>query len=77
MGYTCQMPLLHYTTGLLLEQEANVFRVEYHYSQNDKFLNLPYEEKEKWLLADVRAALQAVFEEQEGHKFNERRATGH
>jgi predicted alpha/beta-hydrolase family hydrolase len=65
MGYTCRMPLLHYTTGLLVEHKANVFRVEYNYSQNEKFLNLPYEEKEKWLLKDVHAALQAIFKEQE------------
>jgi predicted alpha/beta hydrolase family esterase len=68
MGYTCQMPLLYYTTGLLLEQEANVFRVEYNYSQNEKFLNLPYEEKEKWLLEDVQAALQTIFGAQEYEK---------
>jgi hypothetical protein len=68
MGYTCQMPLLYYPLRLLLEQDANVFRVEYNYSQNEKFKNLSSSERENWLLTDVQTALDAVFKDEEYEK---------
>lgn len=64
MGYTCQMPLMYYTTRLLLEQEINVFQVEYDYSHNETFTSLPFEKQKEWLLTDVRAGLNAIFDYQ-------------
>lgn len=68
MGYTCQMPLLYYPLRLLIENEANVYKVEYNYSQNEKFKNVSSSEREEWLLTDVQTALDAVFKDEEYEK---------
>ncbi len=58
-GYTADRPVLYYPGLLLLQQGADLLRVEYNYARRPEYLALPAEERERWLIADVTAALDA------------------
>lgn len=59
-GYTGQMPLLYYPARMLVGSAADVFLVEYNYSQRPDFLHAAVEERDIWLRADVVAAYEAA-----------------
>jgi hypothetical protein len=59
-GYTSQGPLLHYTINLLLENRVNVLSVDYAYWNNLEFNRLDWDDKKKWLFADVEEAFKAA-----------------
>jgi dienelactone hydrolase len=56
--YTCDMPLLYYTTQLLAQHGADVLQLHTDYSQPD-FQNASSQEQAKWFSADADAAVQA------------------
>jgi pimeloyl-ACP methyl ester carboxylesterase len=58
-GYTCDMPLLYYTSSLLLGRAADVLLVEYNYNRRMEFDVLPEAAQDRWFQADVAAALAA------------------
>ncbi len=63
IGYTCQMPLLYYQTGLFLwSLGADVLWVEYSYNRAD-FQSLPDSEQKNWFNADVTASFKAGLEQ--------------
>jgi hypothetical protein len=63
IGYTCQMPLLYYQTGLFLwSLGADVLWVEYRYDRAD-FKSLPNSEQETWFHADITASCKAGLEQ--------------
>jgi hypothetical protein len=53
--YPVEMAPLHYAGRVLLEQGADVLRVEYAYNQTD-FIERPETEQDEWISADVFAA---------------------
>jgi predicted alpha/beta-hydrolase family hydrolase len=58
LNYTCDMPLLYYSTGLLLRRGVDVLQVKADYTAQ-AFQSRPPDERAGWLLADSAAALQA------------------
>lgn len=60
LGYTADMPLLHYPGHLLLQHGADVLMVDYAYSQNPAFRAASESERAKWLVEDVTAAWDAA-----------------
>jgi len=56
--YAADMPPLHYVGRLLLEQGADLLRVDYSYYRTD-FMQRPQEEQSKWISSDVLAACEA------------------
>ena len=69
LGYSCDMPLLYYPTGLLLAMGADVLRVEYDYRQSWANQDLPLEEKLARLYADVRGAARIALNQREYTSF--------
>jgi pimeloyl-ACP methyl ester carboxylesterase len=60
LGYTCDMPLLYYTVGHLLDLGADVIQVEYAYARQPGYRALSLEEGTRRLLADVTACVHAA-----------------
>lgn len=56
--YPVEMPPLHYAGRVLLEQGADVLRVEYAYNRTD-FIKQPESEQDEWISSDVFAACEA------------------
>jgi len=63
-GYSCDMPLFYYAQLLLFAHGLDLLRIDYVYNRVPGFRELPAPERRDWLLADARAALQAVLEQQ-------------
>lgn len=57
--YSADMPPLHYTRRVLLEQGADTLSVDYTYYQTD-FMKKPENEQDEWMSTDVLAACNAV-----------------
>ena len=57
--YSADMPVLHYAGRILLEQGADLLRVEYTYYQTD-FKEQAESEQERWISRDVFAACNAA-----------------
>ena len=60
--HSVDMPDLHYAGRILLEQGANVLRVEYAYARTN-FMEQPEAEQDQWLSSDVFAACNAALSE--------------
>lgn len=56
MGYTSHMPLLYYPALIMLDMGSDMLRLEYEYNRRQAFMELPGEERKKWLLTDVTNA---------------------
>ena len=61
IGYSCQQPLLYYSTREFLQQGADVLWIEYN--QRDDFTSLSETEVIRCALADTSAACQAFLSE--------------
>jgi dienelactone hydrolase len=59
VGYTCQMPLLYYTTSILLENGYDAIWIEYDY-KNEKFESSDSDEQLRWLNFDAEASHNAA-----------------
>ena len=57
--YSVEMAPLYYAARILLEQGADVLRIEYAYYQSD-FMKQPESEQDKWISSDVFAACNSV-----------------
>src|SRR5579859_2945540 len=57
--FTADMPSLHFAAQVLLEQGADVVRVDYAYPHSD-FPRRPEAEQGRWLSTDVQAACAAA-----------------
>ncbi len=68
-GYTCDMPLLYYTVGHLLDRGADVLQVEYDYRGRADYRALDADARLRWLLADVIAAWRAVLAQRRYRRF--------
>lgn len=55
LGYTVDMPLLYYTTNVLLDMGADVLQVRYTY-QTESFQSLSQETQYQKIIADCSAA---------------------
>jgi hypothetical protein len=60
MGYTSHMPVLYYPGRLLLALGADLLRLDYEYSNNPEFLELPGPDRAEWLMTDASAAYKTV-----------------
>jgi hypothetical protein len=58
-GYTADRPVLYYPGLLLLDRGADLLRVEYQYARRPEYLAAEAGERERWLIEDVTAALEA------------------
>ncbi|MDD4872544.1 MAG: hypothetical protein PHR77_18495 [Kiritimatiellae bacterium] len=63
LGYTSQMPLLFYSSNLMLSLKADVLTVDYAYNRRQDFKTLNNEERARCFLADVQAAYQALLKQ--------------
>lgn len=59
MGYTAAMPLLYYSTFLLLDLGADVLQVSYDLDRNPAYQHASPHERRRWLGEDVGAAYAA------------------
>jgi predicted alpha/beta-hydrolase family hydrolase len=59
LGYTCEMPLLYYTTALLLNRGCDVLLVDYDYRGAD-FRQMPAAAQVDRLVADTQPAFDAI-----------------
>lgn len=64
-GYTVHMPLLFYSSELMLSLKADVLTVEYEYNNRQDFLALDNKERMQWLFTDVQSAYQTVLKQRE------------
>lgn len=55
-GYTCQMPLLYYTSQILLSKGFDVLWVQYDYGKNSEISVLPIASQSDWIEIDANAA---------------------
>ena len=62
LGYNVDMPLLYYSTGVLLEAGHSVLSVDTRYSHKKEFMTASSEERSKWMFEDARAVFEAVNE---------------
>lgn len=60
LNYSCDLPLLYYSTRLLLDSGADVLRVEYAYGEREGGRTPPASERENRLFTDVTAAFEAA-----------------
>lgn len=58
-GYSADRPVLYYPGLVLLDRGADLLRVEYQYVRRPEYLAAEAEERERWLVDDVTAALEA------------------
>lgn len=58
-GYTADRPVLYYPGLLLLDRGADLLRVEYNYLRQPGYMAAEAAVRERWLVDDVTAALQA------------------
>lgn len=63
LGYTTQAPLFHYATGLFVNNNLDVLRINYDYRKNEYFSKLTGTEKDDWMYEDVKAVIQDVLKE--------------
>ena len=57
--FPVDMPPMHFTRRILLEQGADIFSVEYAYNRTN-FMDLPQSEQDRWISTDVFAACNTV-----------------
>jgi pimeloyl-ACP methyl ester carboxylesterase len=57
--FSADMPPLHYTRRILLEQGADILSVDYTYYRTD-FMRRPESEQDQWISADIFAACNAL-----------------
>ena len=69
IGYTADMPLLHYSGHLLLQHAVELLVVDYAYSQNPVFHAATQPEREQWLLEDVTGAWDAAVTQHQYGRF--------
>ncbi len=55
-GYTCHMPLLYYTSMILLSKGFDVLWVQYDYGKNSEIQTLPEARQTDWIGIDANAA---------------------
>ncbi|MHA1909056.1 MAG: hypothetical protein ACW98Y_17275 [Candidatus Thorarchaeota archaeon] len=60
LHYNVDMPLLYYSTGVLLEAGHSVLSVDTRYSHKENFKTAESMERTKWMCADAKAVLDAV-----------------
>ncbi|MHA2424192.1 MAG: hypothetical protein ACXAEF_05360 [Candidatus Thorarchaeota archaeon] len=60
LHYNVDMPLLYYSTGVLLEAGHSVLSVDTRYSHKKDFTTVSSEERTKWMCTDAKAVLDAV-----------------
>jgi len=58
-GYTAKMPLLYYSTRLMLQIGTDVLSIDYAYNKMPEYKHCSEDEKTRWLMADVLAACNA------------------
>ncbi|MBN2007020.1 MAG: hypothetical protein JXA21_26960 [Anaerolineae bacterium] len=59
LGYRATMPVLYYPEQLLIENGADVLRVEYAYDQHAEFKTRSDDERQRWFMSDAVAAAEA------------------
>src|SRR5690242_1808198 len=60
LGYTTQRPLFHYATGLFLNHQVDVLQINYQFTKNERFKELPDADQKQWLYDDVKAVVDEV-----------------
>lgn len=60
LHYSADMPLMYYSTGVLLEAGHSVLSVDTRYSSKENFMTISSEERSKWMFADAQSVFNAV-----------------
>ncbi|MDF1539282.1 MAG: hypothetical protein P1Q69_10315 [Candidatus Thorarchaeota archaeon] len=60
LHYNADMPLMYYSTGVLLEAGHSVLSVDTRYSHKENFMTISSEERTKWMFGDAQAVFDAV-----------------
>ncbi len=60
LHYNVDMPLLYYSTGVLLEAGHSVLSVDTRYSHKKDFMEGSSQERSKWMFEDASAVFEAV-----------------
>ncbi len=60
LRYNADMPLMYYSTGVLLEAGHSVLSVDTRYSHNEMFMTASSQERAKWMFGDAQAVFDAV-----------------
>jgi hypothetical protein len=60
VGYTAHMPLLYYCALVMRNRGLDVLAVEYSYARRADFMQAAEEERARWFIADVTAAVNAA-----------------
>jgi len=66
LHYNADMPLMYYSTGVLLEAGHSVLSLDTRYSGKENFITVSSEERTKWMFGDAKAVFDAV-QKLEGH----------
>ena len=66
LRYNADMPLIYYSTGVLLEAGHSVLSLDTRYSGKENFMKISSEERSKWMFGDAKAVFDAV-QKLEGH----------
>ncbi len=62
LHYNVDMPLLYYSTGILLEAGHSVLSVDTRYSGKEGFMSVSSEVRTKWMFEDITGVFNAVQE---------------
>ncbi len=60
LRYNIDMPMLYYTTGILIEAGHNVLSVDLRYPETPDFLSVSDQERKDWMFKDAEAIYNAV-----------------
>ncbi|MBT2736087.1 alpha/beta family hydrolase [Bacillus sp. ISL-7] len=63
LGYTTQAPLFYYATGVFVNNNMDVLRINYDYRKKEYFSKLSGKEQDDWMYEDVKAVIQDVLKE--------------
>jgi hypothetical protein len=65
LGYSTQRPLFHYATSMCIQENIDVFHINYHFNKNEHFIALSRVEQDAWMYEDVKAVVDEVLQESE------------
>ncbi|MDQ6595824.1 alpha/beta hydrolase [Bacillus salipaludis] len=60
LGYTTQRPLFDYATGLFLNHQVDVLQINYQFTKNERFKELPDADQTQWMYDDVKVVVVEV-----------------
>ncbi|MBW8351554.1 hypothetical protein K0H71_19230 [Bacillus sp. IITD106] len=63
LGYTNQRPLFHYATSVCMNENVDVFHINYNYLENEAFKKMQHDEQDQWIYEDVKSVVGTVLKD--------------